>query len=102
MANLKASKKDIRTTKRNRMRNLFFKTRMKTHIRLAKESLINNSEDKAQIVRLALQIIDKTASKGIIRTQTASRKKSRFVYKTLHIQKENLTVLLFWSDFEIQ
>ena len=77
MANLKASKADILVNERNHTRNLHFKSRMKTYIKKALLAIKNKTEDRASIVKEVLRIIDKTASKGIIKKETASRKKSR-------------------------
>ena len=77
MANKKASKKDILVNKRNHDRNLIFKSRMKTFLKKAIEAITHKTEDKADKVKDALKIIDKTATKGIIHKKMADRKKSR-------------------------
>jgi small subunit ribosomal protein S20 len=77
MANIKSAKKDILVSRRNQLRNVAYKSRMKTFVKKALQSIADNSENKTELVQAALRIIDKTASKGVIKKQTASRKKSR-------------------------
>ena len=77
MANLKSSKKDILRNKRNRERNRYYKSTLKTVIKLAKESIESQSDTKDQVVKLAMQQLHKTVSKGIMHKNAAARKKSR-------------------------
>lgn len=87
MANCKSAKKNILINERNRQRNVAYKSRMKTWIKKAQSSMETQSDDQEAILRTALKIIDKTASKGIIKQTTASRKKSRL---TLAFNKANM------------
>jgi small subunit ribosomal protein S20 len=60
------------------MRNRKNKSTMKTAIRTVEEALVAGTEDKAQeALKVAVPIIQKTASKGTIHSKTASRKISR-------------------------
>lgn len=77
MANIKASKADIKTNARNRIRNSQFKSRMRTSIKAALSAVEDRRADASDLVKIALRTIDKTAAKGVIKRQTASRKKSR-------------------------
>lgn len=77
MANLKASKKDILVNARNKARNQHFRSKIKTLIKKARIAIVAKSEEREKIVREALRSIDKTVTKGIIKKQTAARKKSR-------------------------
>lgn len=77
MANLKASKKDILVNARNKKRNQHFKSKIKTLIKKAHIAIVAKSEESEKIVREALRRIDKTVTKGVIKKQTAARKKSR-------------------------
>jgi len=79
MANLKSSKKGILITERNRERSLYYKNRLKTYIKKAVNAIQTQAEEKAELVKQALQIIDKTAGKGILKKKTAARKKSRLM-----------------------
>lgn len=77
MANTKASKKGILTSARNHERNLHYRSRMKSTLKRAVAAIETKAENRQDIVREALQIIDVTVSKGVIKKQTGSRKKSR-------------------------
>ena len=78
MANHKSAIKRDRQSKVRRMRNRMNKTRMKSLIRRVEEALVAGSEDQAkEALKIAVPIIQKTASKGSIHSKTASRKISR-------------------------
>ena len=81
MANKKASIKDVIRTKRNRLRNVHFKSLMKTLIKKANQAIESKEKDTETVVRKALKQIDKTASKGIIHKNAAARKKSTLAKK---------------------
>ena len=81
MANIKASKKDILTTKRNHTRNVHFKTMMKSAVKKALSTLETDPEAAVSQLRLALKTIDKLVTKGILHKGTAARKKSKLMKK---------------------
>ena len=77
MANIKASKKDILVNARNKKRNQHFRSKIKTMIKKAQTAIVAKAEDCEKLVRAALRSIDKNVTKGVIKKQTAARKKSR-------------------------
>ncbi len=77
MANIKASKKDIIINRRNALRNSHFISRMRTFVKKAQIAIESKADDRQALVTQALQIIDKTAGKGVVHKKTAARKKSR-------------------------
>ena len=79
MANLKSSKKAILVTKRNKLRNANYKSRMKSFLKKAIQAIEKKEDTVLDTIKLALQIIDKTTPKGIIKKKTAARKKSRLM-----------------------
>jgi small subunit ribosomal protein S20 len=81
MANLKASKKYIPINKRNRERNVKFKSALKTRIKKALDAIASNSKEKIDIVKLALKAIAKVRQKGIIHKNYANRMKSKLSLK---------------------
>ena len=81
MANKKAAKKDILINKRNKLRNIHFKSLMKTSIKKAESAIESNDKELVSTVRTALKQIDKTAAKGIIHKNSAARKKSSLAKK---------------------
>ncbi len=85
MANIKSAKKRILTAEKNRLRNVAFKSSIKTAIKKALE--LAAGEDKAALnsaLSNVYKLCDKAVSKGILHKNTAARKKSRL---TLAINK---------------
>lgn len=78
MANIKSAKKRILIAEKNRVRNVAFKTSIKTAVKKVLE--LANGEDKDALnasLSKAYQLCDKAVSKGILHKNTAARKKSR-------------------------
>ena len=78
MANIKSAKKRILIAEKNRVRNVAFKTSIKTAVKKVLE-LANGGDKDALNASLskAYQLCDKAVSKGILHKNTAARKKSR-------------------------
>ena len=78
MADHKSAIKRDKQSKVRRMRNRVNKSKMKTAIRRIEEALVAGSEEQArEALKIAVPIIQKTASKGTVHQKTASRKISR-------------------------
>ena len=78
MANHKSAIKRARQSEEQRVRNRSRKTRMKNVIRDLDEAIAGKSPEKAaEQLKKAISVIAKTASKGVIHKNTASRKISR-------------------------
>lgn len=78
MANHKSALKRAKQSEEQRVRNRSRKTRMKNVIRGLEEVLAEKSPEKAaEELKKAVSVIEKTASKGVIHKNTASRKISR-------------------------
>ena len=85
MANIKSAKKRVLTAEKNRIKNVAFKTSIKTAVKKVLE--LAKGEDKAALTTAlskAYQLCDKAVSKGILHKNTAARKKSRL---TLAVNK---------------
>ena len=82
MANSKSAKKRGIVAERNRVRNQAVKTRIKT---MAKKVLATVEDQNLEAAKAALSIaykeLDKAVTKGIIKKNTASRKKARLAAK---------------------
>ena len=78
MANIKSAKKRILIAQRNHLRNVVFKSSIKTAV---KKVIKLASEKNSEALKLELsnlyKLCDKAVSKGILHKNTASRKKSR-------------------------
>jgi small subunit ribosomal protein S20 len=79
MANLKASKKNIIRTKRNHDRNKHLKTTLKTALKQAYSAIDANSDTTQSVVFATCRLVDKSMTKGILKKNTAARKKSRLM-----------------------
>lgn len=78
MANHKSAIKRARQSEEQRVRNRSRKTRMKNVIRDLDEVIAAKSPEKAaEVLKKAVSVIAKTASKGVVHKNTASRKISR-------------------------
>jgi len=75
LAHHKASKKAIRQSARRNALNRSYKSRVRSAVKQLETA--NGPEEKAKSFRLAQQIIDRAARKGIIKRNTASRKISQ-------------------------
>ena len=73
---LSASKRVRQIAKRTE-RNRMGKSRLKTVLRRFNEAVENKDEAVQQHLVEAIRVIDKSASKGVIHKNTASRRKSR-------------------------
>lgn len=82
MANSRSAKKRIAVAERNRERNQAIKSRVKT----MNKKVVTAVQDKdTEIAKDALSVaykeLDRAVSKGIIKKNTASRKKARLAAK---------------------
>ena len=77
MAHTASARKRIRQNERNRERNVAVKSRMKTFVKHAMTALEAKDAEKVKsALPTALAEIDKAASKGVIHSKSAGRKKS--------------------------
>jgi small subunit ribosomal protein S20 len=81
-----SAKKALRSSKRKKVFNLRRKNEMQDVIKQYKKLVVAKKTDEAQkmIPRLQ-QVIDKAKKRGLIKKNTASRKKSRLI-KTITIK----------------
>ncbi|MBP7212439.1 30S ribosomal protein S20 [bacterium] len=78
MANIKSSKKRILVAERNRLKNVAFKSTIKTAVKKVLE--LATGDDKAAVTAAlsnVYKLCDKAVGKGILHKNTAARKKSR-------------------------
>ena len=78
MAITKSAKKAIRQNKRRRAHNLSYLTKMKATVKEARDLVAQKKIKEAKdLLPKVYEILDKSAKAGIIKKNTASRKKSR-------------------------
>ena len=85
MANTKPAEKRIRSNERKRLRNQMYRSRVKTMLRKAEETIFAG-EPSDEAIRLAMSTLDKAAVKGIIHKNNAARRKSRLAKKLAKFQ----------------
>ena len=81
MANTKTAKKQILINERNRVRNLHYKTILKTAMKKAKAAIeaADDKEAAKAAVDNAVKTLHRTATRGIIKRGNASRRISRMM-----------------------
>jgi small subunit ribosomal protein S20 len=79
MANTKSAQKRMRSDERKRVRNLMVRSRVKTFIKKAEQSI--GEDASVEAIRAACAELDKAASKGVIHKNNAARRKSRLMAK---------------------
>ena len=79
MANLKASIKDIKKSRKKRAQNLTYKSKMKKAIRGVSDAAEKGMDKKGllELVSKAYQIIDKSSKVGVVHRNNAAHKKSK-------------------------
>lgn len=83
MPNIKSAKKRVKVIATKTLQNKAVNSQLKTEIKKANAAIESNAADKAVAVRVAVKKIDQAVSKGILKKNTAARKKSA-LDKKLH------------------
>lgn len=82
MPNIKSAEKRVEIAQVRTARNKVSKTNLKTTLKGAEAAIKNQTENKDQVVKLAVSKLDKAASKGLIHKNKAARKKAQLVKKS--------------------
>lgn len=77
MANLKASKKDVKRSRKRAAYNGGVKSAIKTYIKKARKAF--GTADSAPSMISAVKMLDKAAANGVIHKKQAARRKSRLM-----------------------
>ena len=86
MPNIKSAIKRVKTTETRAKANASVKTAYKTAVKNFKVAVEANQKEKAkELYTIATKAVDKAANKGVIKANTAARKKS-------HLTKELNTI----------
>jgi len=84
----KSAKKALRQNIKRKKRNLIYKKKMKGLIKEAKElALEKKTEEAKKLLPQIYKALDKAAKTGVIKKNTASRKKSR-ITKLLNLSNK--------------
>ncbi len=82
MAHHKSAKKRIRQNEKRRMRNRHVRTNLRSSLKRLDQAIADRKADEAQaLLKETVPVIDKTASKGVIHKNKASRHVSRLTRK---------------------
>jgi small subunit ribosomal protein S20 len=89
MANHKSAIKRIRQTAKRQIHNRTYRSRVRTFVKKARTSLTKGTVDAAkEAVRLAVQDLDRAASRGVIHPNNAARRKSRLMKQLAALQTQ--------------
>lgn len=82
MANTRSALKEMRKSRKTRLRNRSNLSRMRTVIRKYRAKLEEGNKEEAEaMLPRVYSVIDKTAQKGVIEKNTAARYKKRLTKK---------------------
>ncbi|SEJ22547.1 small subunit ribosomal protein S20 [Bhargavaea ginsengi] len=81
MANSKQAIKRIRQNEAVSAQNTTQKSAMRTAMKKAEAAIANNDENAQELLKDAIQKLDKAANKGLIHKNTVARQKSRLTKK---------------------
>jgi small subunit ribosomal protein S20 len=77
MPNTKSAKKDLSRSIKRQAYNKRIKDNLKNAIKQSKKALDTKDKKAKELVDIAFKALDKAAQKGVIKTNTRDRKKSR-------------------------
>ena len=81
MPNIKSAIKRVKKNATLNAQNATAKSAMRTAVKKADNAALNNDENAKELIKSAIQQLEKAASKGLIHKNAASRKKSQLMKK---------------------
>ena len=81
MPNIKSAKKRVKVIEKKTLRNNMIKSADKTAVKKFESAVAEGNKDAEKLFKDAVKKIDGACSKGIIKKNTASRKKSNLAKK---------------------
>ncbi|MFA4818383.1 MAG: 30S ribosomal protein S20 [Patescibacteria group bacterium] len=79
MPNKSAAIKALRQTKKHAIRNRKVMANVEIAVRAARRAAAAKASDYMDKIKLAVKALDKASQKGVIKRNTAARKKSRLI-----------------------
>ena len=77
MTNIKSAKKRVLIAEARRQRNTVVKSQMKTQLKKFKSAVADGDKEAAAAqLKTSVSVLDKTAAKGVIHKNAASRRKA--------------------------
>jgi len=87
VANLKSSKKRIRSNEKRRVRNLIVRSNIRTEVKKIEDAISQGDVELAKtMLSETASALDSASAKGIIDKNTGSRKKARLAKKINNIE----------------
>ena len=77
MPNTKSAKRRVRNSARKQIRNSVVRSQIKTTEKKFRGAVAAKQDDSPAALRAAISTLDKAVKKGVIKRETADRKKSR-------------------------
>ena len=77
MPNIKSAKKRVKIIEKKTLRNNMVKSGYRTAVKKFELAVANGEKDLDKLFQDAVKKVDQACSKGVIKANTASRKKSR-------------------------
>ena len=87
MPNIKSAIKRVSVIEKKTLRNNMVKSEYKTAVKKFENAVQEGSKDSEELFKKAVKAIDMACSKGVIKKNTASRKKSNLAKKLNEIKK---------------
>ena len=87
MPNIKSAIKRVSVIEKKTLRNNMVKSEYKTAIKKFENAVLEGSKDSEELFKKAVKSVDMACSKGVIKKNTASRKKSNLAKKLNSIKK---------------
>jgi len=81
MPNIKSAKKRVKVIQTKTARNKAIKSDLKTALKKADTAVIDNADNKEEVVKAAIKKVDMACTKGIMHKNKAARKKSQLAKK---------------------
>jgi small subunit ribosomal protein S20 len=77
MPNTKSAGRRMRNSARKQVRNTVVRTQVKTAVKKFRAAVESKLDTSPEALRLAISTLDKAVKKGVVKRNTADRKKSR-------------------------
>lgn len=77
----KSAKKSMRQEKKANQRNRTYKSRIRTARNKLERAIAENAENRGELYKSYVSLVDRAASKGVIHPNNASRKKMRMAHR---------------------
>lgn len=85
LPNIKSVVKDVKKSGERRLRNLAWRSKIKTFVKKTRQAI--GSPEEAAMLKATSSVVDSAAQKGIIHKNAAARRKSRMMKRAAKTEK---------------